>query len=420
MVSVEPMFHVRPTFRFPPLRATRRHLGTYAALLAACIVSPALASAASASVGARYHGTAKSTAPPSPQPLPQGAGTAPAQIASVPGKPVLGRLFAPSSVWNAAVPADARLDPTSSRLVANLSRMAATEVAAGTGPFVQTDSYSTPVYVVGRFQRPVRVAIDTDQNSLWVDSLQGASNAVPIPTDARPAAGTDSQFTIYQPSTDRLWEYWDVRRERDGWHARWGGAIDHVSTSPGYYSPSSWPGALSAWGASATSLPLVAGTMTLAELRAGEIDHALAMTVPDARAGVAAWPAQRSDGTGTAADLPEGAHLRLDPKLNIVAMHLPKIVEMMALAAQRYGIIVRDESHGDIGFFGEDPSPYSADGRIPDPYYGVFRDADGKPDHLHGYPDPHALFDGMWPSTFFKYFPWRSLQVLKMSMHSAD
>ncbi len=56
-------------------------------------------------------------------------------------------------------------------------------------------------------------------------------------------------------------------------------------------------------------------------------------------------------------------------------MHLPKIVEMIALAAQRYGIIVRDQSHAAIGFFAEDPTqygdkPYTAS----DPYYGVMRD----------------------------------------------
>jgi hypothetical protein len=329
----------------------------------------------------------------------------------------MGRLFAPTSVWNKPLSASAPLDPASARLVRELAHEAATEMAAGTGPFVQTDSYSTPVYVVGPSQRTVRVTIDTDQNSLWVSSLQAASNAVPIPAHAQPAAGTDRQITIFQPSTDRLWEYWDFRRQAGSWHARWGGAMDHVSTSPGYYSSSSWSGALSVWGASATSLPLVAGTMMLSELRAGRIDHALAMSVPEARAGVVAFPAQRSDGFGTTADLPEGAHLRLDPRLNIAAMRLPKFVEMMALAAQRYGIIVRDESHGDIGFFAEDPVPFEAGGRHPDPYYGVFRDADGTPDRLHGAPDPHALFDGMWPSTFFKYFPWRSLQLLKMSLH---
>jgi hypothetical protein len=192
-----------------------------------------------------------------------------------------------------------------------------------------------------------------------------------------------------------------------------------VSKSSGYYSPLAWNGALSVWGASGTSLPLVAGTMTLAELRSGQIDHALAITIPYPRASVVAWPAQRSDGTGSAAELPEGAHLRLNPRLDIPAMHLPKIVEMIALAAQRYGIIVRDQSHADIGFFAEDPTQYGAKfSTASDPYYGVMRDADGKPDWQHGSPDRNALFDGMWPSAFFRYFPWRSLQVLKMSLHS--
>ena len=101
-------------------------------------------------------------------------------------------------------------------------------------------------------------------------------------------------------------------------------------------------------------------------------------------------------------------------------MHLPKIVEMIALAAQRYGIIVRDQSHADIGFFAEDPTQYGAKPyTASDPYYG--RDARRqwhRRIRLHGRPDPHALFDGMWPSVFFRYFPWRSLQVLKMSLRS--
>ena len=386
------MGNVLPKFRMPGLRAHRRQaaVAVLAGLLALCALGSALASATPLSTGAALHRHDKTTVsgrmarPRSAYQL-----KAPAQTASVPGKPIVGRLFAPTSVWNQPLPFNARLDPASARLVRQLAGEAEAEGAAGTGPFIETTSYSTPVYVVGPFQRTVRVAIDTDQNSLWVDSLQRASNAVPIPANARPAEGTDSQITIYQPSTDRLWEYWDMRREPDGWHARWGGAIDHVSTSPGYYSPSSWNGALSVWGASASSLPLVAGTMTLSELRAGQIDHALAITIPEARAGLAAWPAQRTDGSGTAVDLPEGAHLRLSPKLNIPAMHLPKIVEMMALAAQRYGIIVRDQSHADIGFFAEDPSPYTA-GRADasDPYYGVLRDANGRPDPLHGSPTP--------------------------------
>jgi hypothetical protein len=390
MVYVESAMGIKPpTFRLHGFRARRRTaLGVSAALLA---------------LGAP--GPAASAAPVS------------AQIASVPGKPVVGRLFAPNSVWNQPIPAKARIDRASRRLVANLASQAEYELAHGYGPFVQTYTYTTPVYVVGPHQHTAKVAIDTDQKTLWVTSLQGASNRVPIPRRAEASAGTTSQTTIYQPSTNRLWEYWHFHHEPDGWHARWGGAIDDVSDSPGYYTTSAWNGALSVWGASATSLPLVAGTMTLAELRAGHIDHALAITIPHARAGVVAWPAQRTDGTGGSIELPEGAHLRLNPRLNIPAMHLPKIVEMIALAAQRYGIIVRDQSFADIGFFAEDPTQYRAKPyTASDPYYGQRIDADGSPDRTNGRPNPNALFDGMWPSEFFRYFPWRSLQVLKMSL----
>jgi len=393
-----------PTLLPSPTQSSRRHravIGACAGLLVLCALSLTSAGA--------FPTSARAASVPS------------ARIASVPGKPVVGRLFAADSVWNQPLASNVPLDPASGRLAAHFASEAEAELRAGTGPFVETYGYTTPIYVVGPFQRTVRVAIDTDQKTSWVSSLQGASNAVPIPANARPSAGTDSQITIYQPSTNRLWEYWHFRREGGGWHARWGGAIDDVSNGPGYYTPLSWSGALSVWGASGTSLPLVAGTMTLAELRSGHIDHALAITIPYPRAGVAAWPAQRSDGTGSAAELPEGAHLRLNPRLDIAAMHLPKIVEMIALAAQRYGIIVRDQSHEDIGFFAEDPTQYGAKPyTASDPYYGVMRDANGTPDPVHGRPDPHALFDGMWPSAFFTYFPWRSLEVLKMSLDSTS
>jgi hypothetical protein len=356
-----------------------------------------------------------------PPPLAAG-GSIPVQLSPgtpQPGQSPLGTdFFASNSVWNSPLSPTAALDPNSAAMVTQLATTAAQEGAAGTGPFVQTYSYSTPIYIVGASQPTVEVAVDTDQNSTWVHSLQGAFNAVPLPANAQPAAGTDSQLTVYQPSTDRMWEFWDMRHLSDGWHARWGGAIQSTSKSPGFYSTNSWPGALPVWGASATSLPLVAGTMTLADLRSGQINHALAMSLPYPRQGVFVWPAQRSDGTGTLPNsIPEGAHLRLNPSLNIPAMHLPKIVEMMALAAQRYGIIVRDQTHANIGFFAEDPTQYGA---VPytasDPYFGQFRDANGTPDPVHGRPDPNALFDGMWPSTFMSYFPWSDLQVLNMGL----
>jgi len=42
-------------------------------------------------------------------------------------------------------------------------------------------------------------------------ALQAALSAVPIPADAQPAAGSDAEITIYQPSSDTLWEMWEMR-----------------------------------------------------------------------------------------------------------------------------------------------------------------------------------------------------------------
>src|ERR671921_443276 len=89
---------------------------------------------------------------------------------------------------------------------------------------------------------------------------------VPIPARAKPAPGTDGHMTVYQPSTDRLWEFWRAVQRPDGWHASWGGAMKRVSRSPGYYTDRSWPGRSGFnWGSTATSLPVAGGTITMRE-----------------------------------------------------------------------------------------------------------------------------------------------------------
>jgi hypothetical protein len=187
-----------------------------------------------------------------------------------------------------------------------------------------------------------------------------------------------------------LWEFFKARKLADGWHAAWGGAIDHVSRSPGYYSDQSWPSAHDYWGSTATSLPVAAGTITIAELERGSIDHALAIDVPFAREDAYAWPAQRTDGSSPAPDsLPEGAHLRIEPSLNLAGLHLQPVVQAIALAAQRYGMIVRDQTGHAIGFFAEDPTPTGSN-----PYPALF-----------GYEEPTLLLAD---------FPWDHVEVLRM------
>jgi hypothetical protein len=92
--------------------------------------------------------------------------------------------------------------------------------------------------------------------------------------------------------------------------------------------------------------------------------------------------------------LPEGAHLRLDPDLDLAAMHLPRLTLMVAEAAQRYGIFVTDQA-ANVTFYAQDPvgtpgNPFTA--------------ADG-------------YFQGRSPAQLLASFPWSRLELLETTLH---
>jgi hypothetical protein len=332
-------------------------------------------------------------APEAPAPSP-GAGMRTATPVGTPA-PAPPTLFAPTSVWNAPLAVNAPTDAASAALVKTLRDAVAADRAAGRGPWISV-SGTSPLYVVPANQPMVRVHVDPGS---WKQSLQQAFEAVPIPPNAVPASGSDAHMTIWQPSTDRLWEFFKARKLPDGWHANFGGAMSRASLSPGYYDANSWPGLSQTWwGATATSLPVMAGTMMIEELRAGVIPHALALNIPWARAGVYSRPAQRTDGTLTDANaIPEGARFRLDPRVDLSKLSLPPLTRMMAVAAQRYGMIVRDQTGSAVSFFAENPAPHGG----ANPYTA--------PGGFYGGPNPQAVMSA---------FPWQHLQLVKMDLRS--
>ena len=325
------------------------------------------------------------------------------------------RFFSPMSIWNAPLLPDAPVDPNSAAITGTLESYIETSLANQSGPWINTTSYSTPIYTVPANQPTVPVIISSDNKP-----LQAAMAAVPVPANAQPAAGTDEEMTIYQPSSDTLWEMWlmsqallpppsisatigtggslsagtydygvtaltptgetklspvhaytvpaggkvtlkwagpvgatgyriyrgadpshlqfvatvaHVTTQRsdpgcvwtdDGsgtpssvspptantattpgqWHASWGGRIQHVSLDPGYYRDipdgSGGYSEQAGWGATASSLPVVGGLITLADLAAGQINHAVSIMVPQTAKSVFTFPAQRTDGVSTA------------------------------------------------------------------------------------------------------------------------
>ena len=300
------------------------------------------------------------------------------------------RFFSPESFWNAPVAPGAKLDLASSKLTQSLAAEVAGEQTSGVGPWINTTHYSVPIYTVPADEPTVRVRLAAQS-----PALQAAFEQVPLPATARGAAGSDGEIVVWQPSRNALWEFWRLVRTAEGPQASWGGAMRNVSSNPGVYGPEAWPEAQPWWGASASSLSIAGGLITFEDLQAGEINHALALAVPEVRAGVYAAPAKRTDGSSTnPLSLPEGAHLRLDPNLDIAALHLPRITRLIAEAAQRYGIFVRDGSTV-VQFFAQDPVTLAKN-----PYTGA-----------GGY------FEGRYPSQLLASFPWSHLQLLKMELH---
>lgn len=288
--------------------------------------------------------------------------------------------FSCSSVWNAPLSAHAPLSPHSAQYASELAGFTKED-----GGWINTYSYSVPVYTVPSSQAKVPVTLDTSGAGPADELAQTFKQGVPIPRGAKAAAGSDQHMVVWQPSTDTLWEFWHAQQVNGAWHARWGGKMTHVSSNPGYFSSPS------DWGATATSLPLLGGLIGIKELESGHIDHALALAIPHAASGMVAFPAQRSDGNErTPGAIPEGTRFRIDPRVNIASLHLPPIDRILAEAVQRYGMIVRDQA-GAVSLFAQDPTPLGKN-----PYYGA-----------------HGLFDNISPANVMRYFPWSHLQAVK-------
>jgi hypothetical protein len=293
------------------------------------------------------------------------------------------------------VPVGAALDPGSAEMVAAFDAEIARGKETGAGPqtVIQTTAYSVPVYTVPAGQPTVSVAL---HNTTSLPALVSAWSKVPLPANAKPAAGTDGFLVVSQPSTNKLWEFWRLEHGSAGWAAGFGGAMQNVSSNPGVYGSEAWPGARTGWGASSCSLSLVGGLISLEDLQSGQINHALMLSIPHGRAGIYSSPAKRTDAQSTnPLALPEGAHLRLEPSLNIASLHLPKLTQMIAEAAQRYGIFVCLRG-SNVGFYGQDPTPTGTN-----PYTG-----------------PNGYFEGKPPNQLMELFPWKHLQLLKMELHS--
>ncbi|MFC4592118.1 hypothetical protein [Sphaerisporangium corydalis] len=283
--------------------------------------------------------------------------------------------FSARGPWNTRLPRNVPLAPNSQAIVDNIKLDKVNNYGSWA---VNTDTYSTPIYQVGRRTPTQRWSFSDCLNMPELGPvIAGSLAAVPTPPDMLASQGTDASVTIYQPSTDTYWDFWRAEKDAAGhWSACWGGKIEHYSKNPGIFD--------NPLGATATGLPFGAFTIRIEELRRGRIDHALNIVTVRTRAGCTSWPATRNDGFAEGEDIPcEGQRFRLDPAFDVRTLTSPA-ARTIARAMQEYGLIMTDKG-GALVTYAEDPRPYMAAHGGADPYTALFDPDDVVPDGSEKY-----------------------------------
>jgi hypothetical protein len=296
-------------------------------------------------------------------------------------------IFAPNSFWYTAIPANAPLHANSANFVTEFLRQ---KKAYYGNVNLNTTSFASPVYIARADTPTTAVGFNNCQNKTFTETgLIAQWTNVPIPAVAAPADGSDAEMTVYQPSTDTLWEFWVTKKTNGAWSACWGGKMNNVSANDG-----TWP---APYGTTATGLPFLGGQITAEELARGEIRHAIGISLVDVEHfSTFSWPARRSDGynpTRIANRIPEGLRMRLDPAINVDALSMTPVGKIIAKAAQKYGFVIWDKA-GALSLRLQNPKSYTALGK-PDPYPALFA---GKASY--------AQLDGL---------PWDRLQFMPMN-----
>ena len=258
---------------------------------------------------------------------------------------LVGRLYAPASPFNRPIPANAPVDPESQLLVQSL-----VAAAAQGGTVIAVGRWTVPVYLAGAKTPRYRVSLTAS----WAPAH--ALDGVPIPAAARPDPAGDGHLAVLDRHTGCEYDFWRAQKHGRTWSAEWGNSIRSAGSGV-------FPRGLSARG---SGFALLAGLIWPDELARGHIDHALIFSYPYTSAAGFVAPATESDGRSDRPDaLPEGAHLQLDPSLDVDSLMLPRYERIVAHALQKYGMYLADTG-GNLSFYAVNPQSYPAN-----PYAGL-------------------------------------------------
>jgi hypothetical protein len=231
----------------------------------------------------------------------------------------------------------APVSPDSAAYVASIGLSAHLHPDFGTNP-----SYGIPYSVVGSRQPkvPIRFTEFGDESD---------PGPYPIPPKAPIEGGGshgsgDRHVLVVQEGSCVLYELYSARRKGAGWRAASGAVFNLRSDA---LRPEGWTSA------DAAGLPIFPLLVRYPEVHAGQIDHALRVTVPRTQSGYI-HPATHFASSSSDPDLPPmGLRLRLKAGYSLAGFHGESLVVLEAL--KRYGLIVAD--NGSPWFITGAPDP---------------------------------------------------------------
>jgi hypothetical protein len=216
----------------------------------------------------------------------------------------------------------APVDPNSAAYIASIGLAGHLHPDFGTNP-----SYGIPYTVVGPHQPKVPVRF----SEFGEESTPGP---YPIPANA-PVEGAgeagDRHVLVLQEGSCKLYELYNAQRAGAGWEAG-SGVIFNLRSNA--LRPNGWTSA------DAAGLPIFPLLVRYPEVHAGQIDHALRVTVQRTQAGFI-HPATHFASSNSDPSLPPmGLRLRLKASYSLAGFHGESLIILRAL--KRYGLIVAD------------------------------------------------------------------------------
>ncbi|MFI5866705.1 hypothetical protein [Streptomyces sp. NPDC051546] len=236
------------------------------------------------------------------------------------------RTAPPDSFWHAPVDT-LPVHPDSARYVSSIGAAEPLHPDFGAG-LVDGQPFGIPITVSNTTVPESQVALD----------IAGESDAsgYRIPQDAAvengPASTGDRHVVVWDRALCKSYELWNARQQGDhAWQAGSGAVFDLRSNA---LRPAGWTSA------DAAGLAILPGLVRYEEAAAGQVDHAVRMTVPRTDQSYV-WPARHQAGAAADASLPPmGLRLRLKSSVDTSA--LGPQARAVAEALKTYGAIVAD------------------------------------------------------------------------------